>query len=545
MNREQNINRLQEEEFDLCIIGGGASGAGCALDAALRGLKVALVERDDFASATSSRSTKLIHGGVRYLEQAFKNFDFAQLKQVQHGLQERHIVLANAPHLSRPLALITPVFNWWEGLYYSIGLKMYDWFAAKKDILPKSKWLSKAAAMERIPGLHPKINSAVLYYDGQLDDARYALALIQSAQVAGAVVANHLQVVDFQRDSNGVATAAVVVSGIAPNEQFVIRAKRFLNCTGPFADFIRQKANPAIAARIRPSKGVHLTLPGAVLGESSHALLIPKTPDGRVVYAIPFKGYTMVGTTDQDYDDLSKEPTLERSEVDFILSTLKPFMARAIDRSEVKAGFGGLRPLIASTKANTKGLVRDHEVEHDPKSGLFSLLGGKWTTYRLMAKDAVDAVCDDLNITAECTTEFHQLVGSHRYHPDDWHLLQEHTPLDDDICRHLNDTYGDHAIRLLEIIKHSPALQSRLVPGQPYIGAQVAYSAQAEMCCTIRDFLARRIRLEMTDWQLTIAAAPQVGSILGNVLGWDELRTQQEIDEYVNLLQGFVKSSVS
>jgi glycerol-3-phosphate dehydrogenase len=540
MNREQNINRLRHEEFDLCIIGGGASGAGCALDAALRGLKVALVERDDFASATSSRSTKLIHGGVRYLEQAFKNLDFAQLKQVQHGLQERHILLANAPHLSRPLALLTPVFNWWEGLYYSIGLKMYDWFAASKDVLPKSKWLSKSAALKRIPGLHPNINSAVLYYDGQLDDARYALALVQSAYEAGVVVANHLQVIDFQRNSQGVATAVVANSTFSPNQQLTIRAKRFLNCTGPYADFIRQKANPSISARIRPSKGVHLTLPGSVLGESEHALLIPKTPDGRVVYAIPFKGFTMVGTTDQDYKNIDEEPILERSEVEFILSTLKPFMAKAIDRSEVKAGFGGLRPLIASAKANTKGLVRDHEVEHDPKSGLFSLLGGKWTTYRLMAKDAVDAVCNDLNITTECNTEFHQLAGSHRYHPDDWHLLQKQVQMDEDICRHLNQTYGDRATRILDIIGLYPELKERLIPTLPYIGAEVAYSAQVEMCCTIRDFLARRIRLEMTDWQLTLSAAPQVGQILGNVLGWSEQRINQEVAAYKLLVERFI-----
>ncbi|MCB0530343.1 MAG: FAD-dependent oxidoreductase, partial [Saprospiraceae bacterium] len=209
MNRRNNIRRLREEEFDLCIIGGGASGAGCAFDAALRGLKVALIERTDFAAETSSKSTKLIHGGVRYLEQAFKKFDFDQLRQVRHGLEERHILLQQAPHLARPLALITPVFSAWAGLYYSIGLKLYDWFASGRDTLPGSRWLSKKEARSRVPGLTDKVHSAVLYYDGQLDDARYCLTLVVSAAEAGAVVANHIELESFEKSETGVLHAAI------------------------------------------------------------------------------------------------------------------------------------------------------------------------------------------------------------------------------------------------------------------------------------------------------------------------------------------------
>ncbi|MEO6758995.1 MAG: FAD-dependent oxidoreductase, partial [Saprospiraceae bacterium] len=311
MNRNDHLPRLRSEVFDLCIIGGGASGAGCALDAALRGLKVALVEKSDFAAGTSSRSTKLIHGGVRYLEQAFKNLDFAQLRQVRHGLEERHILLANAPHLAHPLAILTPVFSWWEGLYLRIGLWLYDHFAARKDDLPASRWLSRAEARQRMPGLSPQIHSAVLYYDGQLDDARYALALVQSAAAAGAAVANHLEVTAFQNDPTGKLTSITLQDQLI-GDSFQLQARQFLNCTGPFADTIRQLANPALPPRIRPSKGVHVVLPKTVL-KSADAMLIPRTPDGRVVFAIPFEGRLLLGTTDQDYPATGQEPLLENA----------------------------------------------------------------------------------------------------------------------------------------------------------------------------------------------------------------------------------------
>ena len=283
MNRAENIARLTQEKFDLCIIGGGASGAGCALDAALRGLKVALIEKTDFAAETSSRSTKLVHGGVRYLEQAFKKLDFAQLRQVRHGLVERRLVLQNAPHLAHPLGLITPVFSWWEGFYITVGLALYDWFSnhrqqaphgPKKIALPPSRWLSKKEALQMMPGLSPNIHSAVLYYDGQLDDARYCLALVQSAAEAGAVVANHLKVIGFEKDEKGKLTAAVIKDPLENDPPFELKAHQFLNCTGPYADSIRQLANTELAPRIRPSKGVHLVLPLEVF-KCDKAMLIP------------------------------------------------------------------------------------------------------------------------------------------------------------------------------------------------------------------------------------------------------------------------------
>jgi glycerol-3-phosphate dehydrogenase len=317
MNRSESILNLQEQEFDICIIGAGASGAGCALDAVLRGYKVAIIDKRDFGSETSSKSTKLIHGGVRYLEQAFKKLDFGQLKQVRHGLEERHIVLKNAPHLARPLPLITPVGSWFEGLYYSIGLMMYDSFATN-DSLPKSKWLSKKEVLTRMPTLNRDIlHSAVLYYDGQLDDARYCLALVQSASEKGAVVANYIEVNEFEKDTDGKLNT-VVTTDLKSGQSIRIKTKLVVNCTGPFSDHIRKKANPLLPERIRPSKGVHVVLPHSVLN-SDHAMLIPKTSDGRVVFAIPFEGATMIGTTDTGAESLTHESMLNEQEKEYLI----------------------------------------------------------------------------------------------------------------------------------------------------------------------------------------------------------------------------------
>lgn len=549
VNRSANIQRLQNEEFDLCIIGGGASGAGCALDASLRGLKVALVEKTDFAAETSSKSTKLVHGGVRYLEQAFKNFDFAQLRQVRHGLNERHIVLHNAPHLARPLALVTPVFSWWEKLYFSIGLTLYDWFASGKDNLPKSRRLSKAATLRRMPGLTRKIHSAVLYYDGQLDDARYCLALAQTAAEAGAVVANYSEVIDFQKNEDEKLIAAKVQDSIH-HSSFIIKSRLFLNCTGPFSDQIRLLANPELSPRIRPSKGVHVVLPHATLG-SDDALLIPKTKDGRVVFAIPFEGELLLGTTDDDYSDLKKEPVLEAAESDFLLETLQPFLKEIIDKEQVKSGFGGLRPLITpannqiteSTNNQTKSLVRDHEVEHDPATNLLSLLGGKWTTYRLMAKDAVDVACNLLGISAECRTETHRLFGAEGWNSDFWKKIQADYGLEADISQHLAQKYGTQARRVAEIAKQNPALSERLLPGFPFLKAEVVYAVREEMACTVRDFLARRVRLEITNWQAAAEAAPIVAKLMSAALGWTEEQCEAEGAAYQKLIEKFKKQA--
>lgn len=547
MQRNEAIQRLQTEEFDLCIIGGGASGAGCALDAALRGLKVALVEKTDFAAETSSRSTKLVHGGVRYLEQAFKKLDFAQLRQVRHGLEERHLVLQNAPHLAHPLGLMTPVFSWWEGLYFSIGLWMYDLFAARKDVLPKSRWLRKKDMLRLMPGLSAKIHSAVLYYDGQLDDARYCLALVQSAANAGAVVANHLEVMHLPKDASGKIKGVNVANRIEGGF-FGIRAKHVLNCCGPFADVIRTLANPLLPTRISPSKGVHLVLPLQYFN-SKYALLIPKTKDGRMVFAIPFEGNLLLGTTDDPWHDLTHEPMLDASEVAFLLETLQPFMAEKIDKSAVKAGFGGLRPLVSAAKNSshtstaTKSLLRDHEVEYDPVSGLTSLLGGKWTTYRLMAKDAIDFICRQTQVTTPCQTDEHVLVGAHHWQQDLWKKIAAVYGFATDVSQHLASKYGDQAGKVGQIVLKQPDLGARLLPDYPFIQAEVVHAAQTEMAMSIRDFLARRIRLEFIDWEATRRAIPVVAALLGQTLGWSAQLQQENMEAYEKLIITFQKQA--
>ena len=536
MNRNKNIERIKNEEFDICIIGGGASGAGCALDAALRGLKVALIEKNDFAAETSSKSTKLIHGGVRYLEQAFKNLDFGQLRQVRHGLEERHIVIKNAPHLAHPLALITPVFSWVEGMYFTIGLTIYGFFA-KNDTMPKAQWLNKKETFEHIPTLTQKLHSSVMYYDGQLDDARYCLALAHSADKQGVAVVNHAEITSFEKDTSG-KIASAGVKDLLDNTTLNIKAKVFINCTGPFADRIRLLANPALEKRLRPSKGVHIMLPADVL-KSKDAMLIPKTKDGRVVFVIPFEGDVMVGTTDDEYSDLKKEPVLESQEIDFLLDTLRPYLAKVPDRSAIKSGFGGLRPLIASSGSKaTKKLVRDHEVEYDESSNLLSLLGGKWTTYRLMAKDAIDDACKLLEVDTPCSTQHHYLVGGEGYRFEDWRAIEPEYKLEADICQHLLHKYGTQA---REVLKHG--LTERLHPDYPFIEAEVLYTVKQEMACTLRDFFARRIRLELLDWQVTYDTVPKVAKLMSKQLQWTQQQEQNNIAAYQALLTNFMQSA--
>ncbi len=539
MNRTKNRERLRQETFDICVIGAGASGAGAALDAALRGYRVALIDKGDIAGETSSRSTKLIHGGVRYLEQAIKKLDLAQLRQVRHGLAERRTVIRNAPHLAHPLALLTPVFSWFEGMYITIGLMMYDFFAGH-DAFPKGRWLNKAQALEKMPTLTPQMNSAVLYYDGQFNDARYALALAHSADEAGAAVTNYVAVTDFGQENGQLKTA--VVQDQLTGETFTIKADLFLNCTGPYADSVRLLANPNLDPRIRPSKGVHIVLPRETLN-SECAMLIPKTADGRVVFAIPFGDKVFVGTTDDDYSDLKYEPVLEPAEVDYLLETLQPYLARTPDRSEIQAGFGGIRPLIVSSRANTKTLLRDHEVEYDPISGLLSLLGGKWTTYRLMAQDAIDRAGELLNKSVHSRTETHYLVGGENYHFEDWLMLQSRYGLPTDVCQHLMQTYGNRAERVAQLTQKQPDLAQKLTTSQPFIKAEVVYQVREEMAMTLRDVMARRWRLELADWSLTARLAPQVGDLMATELDWSNEHCREQVQVYQGLLTSFVRQA--
>ncbi len=536
MNRKKNLEHLKSDSFDVCIIGAGASGAGVALDAALRGFKVALIEKHDFASETSSKSTKLIHGGVRYLEQAVKQLDPGHLKQMIHGLSERKYLLENAPFLCKPLGIITPVKSWIEGLYYTIGLKMYGLFALN-DAIPKAKWLSKKQTLEFSPDLNSKIHSSVMYYDGQLDDSKYTLALVQSASKIGARVANYLELFQFHTDSNGKIIKALVKDTIS-NEKFEIKSKLFINCTGPFADAIRILANPEEVVRIKPSKGAHIVISKEFF-RGEKAMLIPKTKDGRLVFVIPFKSEVMVGTTDTPYENIDKEPYLENEEIAFLLDTLTPFLKKMPKKEDIKSGFGGIRPLISGISKNqkeTKSLLRDHEVEVDQKSGLVSLLGGKWTTYRLMAQDTLDEVCKIFDVQKECSTKNFKLFGAQNQITEPDLIIAD---IDLELKNHLKETYGDQINEVLELIKIDPNLKERISSKYPFIKAQIVYACHHEMITKPRDFLARRIRLEILDWTECLAVIKTVSEIMAKELEWEEEKLIFEIFSYQNLLNDF------
>ncbi|MCP9754221.1 FAD-dependent oxidoreductase [Lacihabitans sp. CCS-44] len=534
MNRNENLERIKNEHFDVCVIGAGASGAGVALDAALRGLKVALIDKGDFSCETSSKSTKLIHGGVRYLEQAFKNLDFGQLKQVKHGLAERKYLLSNGSHLSRPLGIITPVFSFIEGLYYTIGLKMYGWFASK-DQLPAARWLSKKEMILGSPDITQKAHSAVMYFDGQLDDARFALALSQTAHQQGVATANYLELIDFKKDSSNKITGANL-KNIITGESFEIKSKVFVNCTGPFADHLRLLANPAEESRIKPSKGVHIVIPKKYFA-GEKALLIPKTKDGRLIFVIPFQSEIMIGTTDTKYDNLNEEPLLNNSEIDYLLETAERYLKAIPSKSEIKSGFGGIRPLISAKKKNpndTKTLLRDHEVEIDEESGLVSLLGGKWTTYRLMAQDTCDAICEILGYGNLCKTKDFKLLGSQNVFQT---KRPENFPLE--CFEHLKSSYGDQTPKIMNLIENRPELLSKIHVDYPFIKAEVIYTCQYEMAQTVRDFFARRTRWEILDWNACLESVESVLDLMAEELGWDEERKDKEMNAYKALLMHF------
>ncbi len=379
-----------------------------------------------------------------------------------------------------------------------------------------------------------------LYYDGQLNDARYALALTHSADEAGAAVVNYAAVTGFNKEQGRIKSA--LVKDQLTGETRTVRATVFLNCTGPYADGIRLLANPRLDSRIRPSKGVHIVLPRETL-RSDHAILIPKTSDGRVVFAIPFDNNVFVGTTDNDYNDLTHEPVLESSEVDYLLETVRPYLEKAPDRADVQAGFGGIRPLIVSSRADTKTLLRDHEVEHDPESGLLSLLGGKWTTYRLMAQDAVDRAGELLGKLVPGTTETHYLVGGENYRFDAWQALKTQYGFPDDVCKHLARTYGVRAAQVARIAQEQPALAEKLIHPLPYLKAEVIYQVREEMAVTLRDVLARRWRLELADWQLTARVTPQIAELMASELGWSDDYSQQRIQDYQQKLAAFTQKA--
>lgn len=532
--RQQDINKAGETVFDLCIIGGGATGAGCALDAAARGYKVLLVEKKDFGAATSGKSTKLIHGGVRYLEQAVKKLSIEQFRMVRKALKERKTLLKIAPHITRPLQLITPCRTWIEGVYYYIGLKLYDWISGRTNI-GGSELLGKKKALERIPTLKKDhLFSAVLYYDGQLDDLRYNLALIQTAQKYGTVCFNHMQALRFEKNQDGKLTSVWLKDLLTENE-WKANATVFINATGPFADGIRQMANHALRPRIRVSRGVHILLPKHIMNSHS-ALLIPQTRDGRVLFAIPYQKHLLVGTTDDETSLTENEFGPTSAEVHYLLEYINEYLDVNAQPAQVLAGFGGLRPLVMAESGNTKDLVRDHEVETDAASGLISILGGKWTTYRLMAKDTIDTAEQFLGKKVACTTENIALIGSKTFDHTTAIQLQQESGWDHEVVKHLTSKYGDQSLLIAAKLTTNPAGKDRLLPGMPYTLAELDYVLEKEMAYTIKDVLARRWGVQLADWKQTRELIPVVGNLMAEKLGWTAEMQSLFVKDYLEEL---------
>lgn len=518
--RTEQLHRLQTEVFDICIIGAGASGAGCALDAAARGLKTALIDMDDFGAATSGTSTKLVHGGVRYLEQAFKTFDARQLSLVRKALHERKTLLHTAPHLAHPLALLTPCFNWFEGAYFTIGLKLYDWLAGTRQLEP-SRWLTRDQAVAEFPAFDGnRLHSAVMYYDGQFDDVRLNLALVQTASERGAVAVNHIRAESFVRDEQGRLQGVEVVDNLTGN-RYTIRAKVMVNATGTRADFLRQSADNTRQHRMRASKGAHVVLRADAMTPSKAALLVPKTADGRVLFAIPWRGHWLIGTTDTEADP-TDAPMLQPEEAEYLTKHVSNYLKTPLSIGQVTGGFAGLRPLLqADPQASSKSLVRDHEVEIDPASGLISIMGGKWTTYRLMAQETIDACCRVLHVDTVSPTETLLLTGGDGYgKPFIERFREANKQLPTDVLTHLLDTYGTNAEAIVKLFRKEPTYSERLVQGHPFTKAEVIYAVRTERAQTIADVLMRRIRLGLVDWEAALKALPVVTEIMEHELDW-------------------------
>jgi len=548
-SRSRAHQSICQASYDVCIIGAGATGAGCALDARLRGLSTVLLDAGDFVSRTSSASTKLAHGGVRYLRQAVTEFDPGQFALVRKALHERMHMLRCAPYLANPLELLVPCFGWWELLCLATGLKAYDWIAGDASLSP-SRMLSRAESLRRMPSLRSKkLVGAVAYADGQFDDARFGLTLAQTFAGQGGELINYAEAVGFGKDESG-KLASLVVEDRITGEPFQIAAQIFLNCTGPSADRVRRLANPALPERLRVSKGVHLLLPLDAI-RSQSALLIPKTEDGRVIFAIPWLGSLLVGTTD-DEASLGDEMVVTPQEIGFLLKHVNRYLNVNLTPQHVCAAFAGLRPLLKPKDANaqavqlkdTRKLVRDHEVEVDAVSGLISVLGGKWTTYRAMAEECIDQVQRILGGNpAPCKTMSYPLTGAEGWAPDYWKELVAHYPLSPEIARHLAHKFGTDSPKVLGLATHDALLLQPLFEGGIPILAEVVYAIREEMAQTIEDILARRIGVQFHSWKDAAKAAPVVAQLLARELGWSETQRDQALEAYRTSLQRLLHSS--
>jgi glycerol-3-phosphate dehydrogenase len=539
-SRQEALRKIENTAFDVGVIGGGASGAGSALDAQLRGLNTVLVDAGDFAGATSSAATKIVHGGVRYLQDAVTHLDIHQYGVVKKALRERIRMLHNAPFLTRTLEFVVPCFSWFEVVYYGIGLKMYDWISGKATLFP-SRYISLEETIKRFPSLNTAgLRGAIVYADGQFDDSRYDIALVRTLTESGGEALNYARVSGFLTGPNGKIAAAEVQDQVTGNV-FTVRASAFVNATGPFSDEIRTLAHAGIPPRMRPSKGVHIFLPLDGFSDRE-GLLISKTEDGRVIFALPWLGRLLIGTTDQEVS-VQEEMILKRTEAEYLLRHVNPYLKRPFSVHDIQSGVAGMRPLVGSKgKKETKSLVRDDEVEVDSSSGLISILGGRWTTHRAMAEDTINAVEKYLKGTVTPSlTPNHPLSGAVGYDKNYPERLANEFHIPADTARHLAEKFGTVADKVLAPTVNNPRLLLRVVPGFPAITAEVLYSIRYEMAVSIEDILARRTGLQLFSWEYAIPAAPDVAQCLADELGWSEMEKQEAVNQYIRKINRFLE----
>ena len=520
MNRDDMLARVHAHggPWDIIVIGGGATGAGVAVDAASRGYDVLLLEREDFGKGTSSRSTKLVHGGVRYLEQG-------NISLVMEALKERGLLRRNAPHIVHDLAFVVPNYAWWEAPFYGIGLKIYDLLAGQYGF-GKSRILSREETLGCLPGIRQDgLRGGVRYHDGQFDDTRLLIHLIATAVDHGASVLNYMSAVDVLRDKEGFV-AGVVGEDRETGERVTLAAKVVVNATGIFTDETRRLAQPDLAPMISPSQGIHLVFEGSFL-RGGNAIMVPHTSDGRVLFAIPWHGHTVVGTTDTPVASPSYEPKPIEEEIAFILDTAAQFLARPPRRSDILSVFAGIRPLVkasGSTPGKTSALSRDHTIQIDD-SGLLTIVGGKWTTYRHMAEDCVNhaATLGNLPDAACITRTLH--VHGYRDCPEESGTLA---------------VYGEDADRIQALAASDPGLSHRLHPDLPIIGAEIVWAVQSEMARTVEDILSRRTRALFLNARAAVAIAPAVARLAAGELRLDADWERSQVGEFTALARQYL-----
>lgn len=493
--------------WDVIVVGGGATGLGVAVDAAARGYKTLLLEQCDFAKGTSSRSTKLIHGGLRYLQQG-------NLSLVTEALKERGLLCKNAPHLVHSLAFIVPNYKWWEGPFYGVGIKLYDLLAGKLGLEP-SKFLSKEQTIKAIPTIEQgHLKGAVVYHDGQFDDARLAITLAHTAAQEGATLLNYMPVVNLLKKQG--LLCGVVAKDLLTGKMRQIRGRTVINATGIFCDELRKKDDKRVPKIVSPSQGVHLVLPKEFM-PSHTALLVPHTDDGRVVFFVPWHDRVLLGTTDTKMKEPQLEPRAKEEEIDFLLTYAKRYLAKVPKRSDVLSVFAGMRPLVKEVGVkSTAALARDHTIIVS-SSGLLTICGGKWTTYRKMAEDTVNkAILVGGLVSRPCTTEKLKVWG-----------YKTKVDISDPLA-----VYGSKASSL----KKSKPIHERL----PYLYSQLLFAIYEEMAETVEDLLVRRTACLLLDAKAAIDCAPLAAKLLAKAKGHSASWEKKQIAEFRKLAKGYL-----